>query len=138
MSSSAEEGLDRRTFVRRATIAGAAGIWVPPVVEAFVLTPAHAATPSTGTGGKGGGSGTAGESAHKPSGGGSGTDAFSAHDPSGGAAAGTSGSGTEGLAATGPDVPVAGGVIAGTAAVVLGAAAVAAGRKRAPKPTAAE
>jgi hypothetical protein len=102
-----DDGVGRRSFLKRGAVLGAAAAWTVPIVQFVATDPAHAETPSAPAGG-----------------------APAGH---GGAAAngGTvSDQGAGGTAFTGTSFPVGPTVAIGTAAVVLGAGAVAAAQIR--------
>lgn len=54
--------LDRRQLLRRAAVAGAAGVWAPPVIDAVLTRAAASSSPSAGSGGNSGGGSNGGGS----------------------------------------------------------------------------
>jgi hypothetical protein len=118
-------GIGRRSLLKRGAIVGAAAVWTVPIVSAISMTAAHAESPSgVPSGGGGGGEVTPPVTPTTPPPSGSVEPTTVASTTPAPAAAASSDTGS--LAFTGVDVPIPATLGIATAAIALGAGALAA------------
>jgi hypothetical protein len=144
-----EHGLSRRSLLKRGAVVGVAAAWTVPLVQAVSMSPASAASPSEPntppTGGPTDGPSTRPHPTETPTTPTSATSETTVATTSSSADAASvvqnssATDATGALAFTGTDMPVGPTVVAGIAAIAVGAGALAAGRARAAhRPTHAE